>query len=351
MTIIFLHIPKTAGTTTRHCMERCLPPTETCFVYSGEVRFNEPEDVLRMDAKQLDDVKFVCGHVDHSFALSLPCTNPRLATIVRNPVSRAISLYRHFMTHYLKRHDLSLASTVEQKIIGQLFNNQTRILSGIEFEPGSCNDRLLGVAQYNLASAYSYLGFTESMELDTRHELTRLGLPDVNPVRLNEASNAAPLPELTWADISAVTNANRFDLALYRFALATRQMQLQHQLERLTPKLVAKLMNRDASKMGKGQFGRIVDSHARGWALSGCDAVPEVILFVRNHAGKVRYQTAKRQRQDLVKSGVHKTGHAGFDLDISTLLEGASPTDNIHAYALSRMQELPNSPIRVADAQ
>lgn len=350
MTTIFLHIPKTGGTTTRHYMKRGLRRDETCFVYRGEKRFTQPDELLAMDRKTVDGLRFICGHFDHAFAASVPCSDRRLATIMRNPVMRGLSLYHHRMIHQLKRRDLSVGEVLERNLIRELHNNQTRILSGIALDPGGCNNRILGVAQHNLASSYSYVGFTESMETSVKGEMARLGLPDVEPKYLNKTRKRTGLPSVIWSDISALVEANHFDLMLYRFALHLRMLQIKHRSTQLPPIAMARMMQHETPCDGQGTFGSIDQGIAKGWASSGCESVPEVVLFVRNHAGAVVFQTAKAGRPGLANKVQCGTNYCGFDADISSLLDSASADDRIHAYALSRMQELDNSPIRVADA-
>lgn len=350
MTTIFLHIPKTGGTSARHAMKRSLDAAETCFVYRGEKRFTQPDELLAMGREAVDRFRFVCGHFDHQFALSVPCSERRLATVLRSPVMRALSLYRHRMIHQLKRQDLSVSEVLEHNLIRQLHNNQTRIVSGIELEPGGCNDRILGVAQHNLATCYGYIGFTETMEIDTPGELARLGLPEVQQQRLNRTGGNTGLPPVTWADIEALADANRFDLALYRFALAVRRAQSRRQMAPLPSHAVARLMQRDAPNGAGGRLGAIRGGIVRGWASNGCETVPEVVLFVRNHRGAIVHQTASVHRPDVLVSGPGDNSQCGFSADIRKLLDGACANDTIHAYALSTMRELANSPIRVADA-
>ena len=141
MTTIFVHIPKTAGTTIRHQLAGSYRKEEVRLVYPGEKGFVQPDELLAYSANELRQVRFIHGHFDHSIAEAIPCCDPIYATILRNPVARVVSLYQHFMLQHLKLFDVSLKQAIADKVTAQLYNHQTRLLSGREFDQESATTR------------------------------------------------------------------------------------------------------------------------------------------------------------------------------------------------------------------
>jgi hypothetical protein len=81
--IVFLHIPKTGGTTIQRHFERV----------HGE-RYLRLPGVARIAAAMptLSDYDVIVGHIDRTIEQYIP--TPRYYTMLRNPVARLLSLYR-----------------------------------------------------------------------------------------------------------------------------------------------------------------------------------------------------------------------------------------------------------------
>src|SRR5689334_6319058 len=128
--LIFLHLPKAAGTTLTQIIERQYGASAILPLYDSS--FGEELTVL--SSSRMDNVRVVTGHVyfgAHAF-LSRPST---YITMLRDPIDRVISHYyfvRGDPSHYLYDHaqKLSLKEYVEFCDRQEPNNDQTRLLAG-----------------------------------------------------------------------------------------------------------------------------------------------------------------------------------------------------------------------------
>src|SRR5262245_34850495 len=107
--VIFLHLPKTGGTTLSAILERQYRPDQVLPI-RGDVRSNRGDmvfDVLRsVPQERIASLRLVSGHIPYGMHELLPAPSLYI-TLLRDPVQRALSQYRHVLrdrTHYL--HDL-----------------------------------------------------------------------------------------------------------------------------------------------------------------------------------------------------------------------------------------------------
>lgn len=131
--IVFVHIPKTAGSSFRLAAERYFGQDALLFDYGAEaaqtsdlVRHwiyekQDPEGFRR--ALSLQPCRFFCGHFNRDKYAELP--GARLVTWLRDPVDRLWSSYGHWRRH--EEFDGSFREFLEQP---RRQNQQARILGG-----------------------------------------------------------------------------------------------------------------------------------------------------------------------------------------------------------------------------
>jgi hypothetical protein len=166
---IFLHLPKTAGTTFREILDRQYPPGQILNFDGNEAA---AEATVRMlGPEQLAALRIIRGHLPYGLhrALGRPA---RYLTILRDPVERVISLYFHvWRNHHHYCHaqvgegKMPLIEFVRGGLTLETDNAQARMLAGPEQLPfGTCGQSLLDTVRENLARDFDLIGLTEAFE-------------------------------------------------------------------------------------------------------------------------------------------------------------------------------------------
>jgi hypothetical protein len=138
-TLLFLHIPKTAGTTLNSIIERQYAPPQ---IYAlGEEVQKSLDSYRRMPTAEKQQHRLVTGHMGFGLHEDVPGPS-RYFTVLRQPLERCVSFYyfvQRLSNHYLHEHvydqSWSLAQFVESGVTIMMDNFQTRLLSGAWDKP------------------------------------------------------------------------------------------------------------------------------------------------------------------------------------------------------------------------
>ncbi len=130
---IFVHLPKTAGTTFHSIMEREYPRAAIVVLY-GDLRARVAELCARPEA-ELRAIRAVYGHFGTGLDELLPGPSA-LLTLLRDPVERVVSQYHYVRTHpegQDHRHALEGVHSLEDFVLRSPLasvsgNQQTRLL-------------------------------------------------------------------------------------------------------------------------------------------------------------------------------------------------------------------------------
>ena len=264
--VLFLHIPKTAGTTLdkiiyhyckistylrdeQNCYQegiyffpRGIEPDQYARIFRAAHQCgNEiPDGVARALAR--DDLTAVAGHFPfgiHRF-LTRPFT---YITLLRDPIDRVISLYyherkydhNHAIHKALQSDGVGLGEFVTKLGYTQANNGQCRMIAGEEPRFGGCERRLLDTAKANLRNHFAVVGLTErfdeSVDLLTRKLRWRSsgqrGLPSFSPQLVNK--DRPPKESLSPQVRDMIARHNELDLELYEYARLLFEEQLKDQ--------------------------------------------------------------------------------------------------------------------------
>jgi hypothetical protein len=257
--VLFLHIPKTAGTTFGnvfsyqycsfdpaekadpdpevrlydgtywppfHTFDTQFPPYKT-YGSHGEpqshvrdVRFTEHVMTTRRNR-----IRAVIGHFPfgiHELLLK-PST---YITFLRDPIDRVISLY-YFALKYsnnpyherLVAHDISLEEFVAGISCREAENDQTRRLSGLNPDFGACTVDMLRTAKDNMTRSFSVVGITE--RFDESLLLFKRTLGWTRSIRYwpGQVNDTRPRKEsISQATKDLIAKYNQLDIELYDYA-------------------------------------------------------------------------------------------------------------------------------------
>lgn len=215
---VFLHIPKTGGTTLSAIFRRNYKPGE---LLDHESLAYVPVNWEGLSEEQKKNIKGISGHyyygIHESFADSAT-----YFTILRDPVERLISMYFYLRTYpgYERLRDMSIEDFVRTEDEAQ--NQQTLMICGRRL------GRDLSAAKAHLA-AFAVVGVTEMFD-DTLSVLRhRFGWADISYTRQNVSTDRPRAGEIDPSALDVVRRYSELDLELYAFA----RNRLLQDLERI----------------------------------------------------------------------------------------------------------------------
>lgn len=240
--VIFLHIPKTAGSTLHHILQRQYRPSQIYHIGSQSdsiSRFQQQPETARAN------VRLLMGHFEMGMDAYLPQTAVYF-TMLRHPVARAISYFAHInrdTNHYCHKlvHDnkMDLHRFIQSKADVMMDNGQTRMLAAQLYTVpfGESDENMLAIAKENIRQRVAVVGLTERFD-----ESLLLMQQQFNWKRLYYAQrNKRPIATtnpLSEQSIDAILNINQLDLQLYAYADALLTEKITAQGELFTKKLI-----------------------------------------------------------------------------------------------------------------
>jgi len=230
--VIFIHIPKTGGTTFRTIINQQYEP-QSVFLFKRPPEKSLAEFKGLPEAKKRE-IKFIQGHMRfglHEF-FPQPCT---YITILRDPVDRVISLYYFILRNpenavhnEVVSKNMSLKDWVSSGITTLVNNNQTRFLCTTEAvtEDGQCSSEMLESAKKNIQEYFAVVGLME--KYDETLLLLKRNLRWKTPlyIKANVTKNR-PLKEIIPKDtLKLIEKYNELDVELYRYGKEKFEEQL-----------------------------------------------------------------------------------------------------------------------------
>lgn len=223
--LVFVHVPKTAGTTFQTVLSRVFQGATTCPVYPGwEVA--RPGVLARpWDSK----IALVGGHFPYGLHAD-PDMKPLLSekvdyiTFFREPVARVVSHFNHVRYAGEPGHREIVAEypTIEKFIEHPWARNvQTNYLLGFGLQFDDDPEAAIRAGKAVLRSRFKVVGLSERFDesLILCAEAFGWELPAYAPAnRAADRARALRVEDLDESVVARIRAANRCDLALYQYA-------------------------------------------------------------------------------------------------------------------------------------
>lgn len=314
--MLFIHIPKTAGTSFRKSAEQYFKKAYVAYDYS----LNSPEtsSLIRENVYEKNDplllshqlknfeIKFLSGHVPASKYIHILGVRDTV-TFLRDPVQRIVSEYQHFVRHNNYTGDLKSFYKKPQFI-----NRQKKMLQGIPIK------------------SIGYLGITEhyddSLKGINRHFKLELPNLELNMGRESK-STCYNLDEDTLKEISEL---NKDDILLYKTSS-----------EIFTER---KRIDQEGLSYVHGDIQQATENFVSGWAYYSHGDAPVSVTILKN--GTIVGRTdAKDLRPGLLWITPPRNGYIGFHFNFDTPCKEG---DKISCVIEASSQELGSRLIKLA---
>jgi hypothetical protein len=226
--LIFIHIPKAAGTTLHEIVSRQFPREATFTIDGAHVR-RSIEEFKGLPQEERERIRCLKGHMPFGLHSHFPVPATYI-TLLRDPVERIISHYyyvlrqpKHYLHDEVARKNMTLDEYVRSGLSPELTNGQTRLVSGIEkvdsvagTEPVTAD--VLQAAKTNLHHYFAAVGLSEKFDESLLLFRRLFGWRNIFYLPQNVTEGRPLRQQITTDALGAIQSNNRFDLELYDFA-------------------------------------------------------------------------------------------------------------------------------------
>jgi hypothetical protein len=217
--LLFLHIPKTAGTSVHNVLHRHFSKKEQLEINV----FAEGKNLTSFPKEKLNELRLVRGHFAYGEHKAFGEVKSEYTTMLREPVDRCVSHYYYNLAEQDKkkkpggrRINVSLKELCESGDYLFVDNTQVRLLSGNpKVAIGTVTREMMEEAWGNLNKHFPVIGIQEQFDpyilsLCDRYEFN---IPYYRKQRVNKGRKA--VAELDEETRRAVAARNLFDIELY----------------------------------------------------------------------------------------------------------------------------------------
>jgi hypothetical protein len=259
--LIFVHIPKTAGTTLNRIIDWQYDPLSIFTIDPHRIRATAARFKTLSQGRRRR-FRVIRGHSPYGIHEYLP-QGAIYMTMLREPVARLLSSYYFILRwplHPLHRKFKRERLTVDHLVQFQphRHNLQCRFISGLG-NTGTCDRGTLELAKENLARSFRIIGLAERFE-ESLLLMTAILDWRVQFYESHKVATTRPSPDPALLEM--LSERNQLDLELYEFAKKRFEQDLQkhddliHEIKAelsavTTPGPVKKLVH---SSLGFGRF-------------------------------------------------------------------------------------------------
>ena len=226
--VIFLHIPKAAGSTLHRIIERQYK-LSAIFTIDGSRAQKSIDEFKSLPEAQRKKIKVLKGHMMFGLHEFLPQPSTYI-TILRDPVDRIISHYyyalqcgpKHYLYNAITSQHMSLKDFICSGISSELNNGQTRLLSGVEGVGtitgfGQRSTEILERAKKNLREHFVVVGLSNKFD-ETLILLKRaFGWKNLCYIKKNVTRNRPRREDISKDTLNLIEKYNELDIELFKY--------------------------------------------------------------------------------------------------------------------------------------
>lgn len=267
-TAVFIHIPKTAGTTLNLIMERQYHSGKIKAVHTPIENASQISQVKELPTNKKQKIQLIKGHTFfgwHEF-LPQPCL---YFTILRDPIERFVSNY--FFLLKKKGHPLG-QKLVEQKVTLEEFvnwtgedNYQTRYLAknigekNLDIKNKDCTRQTLELAKKNLKENFAVVGTVEEFDKTLLILKNTFKWGNVYYKVRNKNKQRPTSSLIPQETLELIEEKNKFDLELYQYASQALDILVENQGDSFENDLIN---FKKINSSSVGQFSALMSSSA-----------------------------------------------------------------------------------------
>ena len=226
-TTVFLHIPKTAGTTLYTIMDRQFELRQTVTINGERDHLNKLKEIKDSPAKARKKIELIKGHTYIGWHEILP-QKVTYFTLLRNPIDRFISHYyyiKNLPTHplYTLINEKNISLTDYAFMQGE-DNGQTRFLATaidngeIEYRSEECSTEILDKAKENLQKYCAVVGIVEDFDKTLLLLKKKFGWSNIFYVVKNKNKSRRSKREISKETLKIIEKQHEYDLELYDYS-------------------------------------------------------------------------------------------------------------------------------------
>lgn len=231
--LIFLHIPKAAGSTLRAIIRRQHSDSQVHVVSSVSDLQQSISQFRNLPQSERAEIRCLMGHGTYGLHDVLSGSTEYL-TMFRRPVNRVISNYyyvrrspEHRLYEKITEGEMSLHEYVSSGVNPVLDNQMVREVTGMKDGDEKPDEETLQQAKSNLDEQFGVVGLVERFDESLLLMKRRYGWSDVSYRKRNVTSNRPEKEDLPASLIQEIEERNYLDTELYQYAARELNQELQ----------------------------------------------------------------------------------------------------------------------------